>query len=169
MSHPLRNKGFVNIGSSQFSDVTLNNIYINPYHAKIFKHPLGYKIKDVSKSNRLKIMISSPVLLKPGMVISVCSYEITIVSLRLNNLGQDNSNYAYVDIPISLEHSEEVQDTTLNFNIKNLSTQQQKKYEINYKKVFRMGKDPSSDAFLRDVMANNNTCRILYNNENWFI
>jgi hypothetical protein len=74
MSYPLKNKGFVNIGSSELSDITINNLYLNPTHLKIFKHPLGYKFKDISKSNRVLISIDQPLLLKPGIVIKLFNY-----------------------------------------------------------------------------------------------
>ena len=70
----LINKGFVNIGSSEKSDVVINSIFVNPFHFKIFKHPLGYKIKDISKSTRAKLKINKPLLLKPGMVFSLSKY-----------------------------------------------------------------------------------------------
>lgn len=103
MSHPLKNKGFVNIGYSEQADITINNINLNPFHLKIFKHPLGYKFKDVSKSNRIRLSVTQPVLLRPGMVIDIWNYELSIVSLRLTPLA-DNSSY--IDIPISEEPTE---------------------------------------------------------------
>ena len=74
VSYPIKNKGFVNIGSSEQSDITINNLYTNPTHFKIFKHPLGYKIKDISKSNRAKLRINKRLLLKSGMVINIYKY-----------------------------------------------------------------------------------------------
>ena len=93
----LKNKGFVNIGSSEQSDIVINSIFVNPFHFKIFKHPLGYKMKDISKSTRAKLKINKLLLLKPGMVFSLYKYEIQIVNLRLNSYSENNS-FLNVDI-----------------------------------------------------------------------
>jgi hypothetical protein len=126
MSHPLKNKGFVNIGSSELADITINNLHLNPTHFKIFRHPLGYKFKDISKSNRILVSINKPLQLRPGMVVSLFNYELMIVSLITNPIDPDPS-FVQIDINVN-ENDIETSDTTLRFIIKDTRNQEERRY-----------------------------------------
>ena len=82
------------------ADLTLNNIHLNPTHLKIFKHPLGYKFKDISKSNRIRVSINQPLQLRRGMVIDLFNYELIIISLVINDI-EPNPSFVQIDTNIN--------------------------------------------------------------------
>ena len=59
---------------------------------------------------------------------------------------------------------EQADDSTLTFIIKNTQNREQKKYSINYKKHFMVGKSPQADAILDDIRAQMTSFFFTYNN-----
>lgn len=62
------------------TDINISSIYINPKHLQIFFHPQGFKILDISRSNRVRLKVNKNLMLKNGMVIEVGDHEIEILS-----------------------------------------------------------------------------------------